>query len=214
MTPPASSKEQDPPQGPPTEPKQRTRPPKKAAEQGRVRIIGGRWRRRFLPIAKLPDLRPTPDRARETIFNWITPKLHGAHCLDLFAGSGVLALEALSRGAHKAVLVENHPQACQNLRKQLHLLDTAKQAKLWEEDVVTWLQHTTSVFDIVFLDPPYTSDLQEDCCALLLQKGILAKKAHLILESDAGAPAPTPKEQLQLQRQDCFGRSRIQLFTF
>ncbi len=174
-----------------------------------MRIIGGRWRRRLLPVEILPGLRPTPDRARETLFNWLGARLPGAHCLDLFAGSGVLGLEALSRGAAAVVLVERHPLLGRRLREQLRRLKAGPQARLWEAEAVAWLRRAPGVFDIVFLDPPYTSGLAGPCCELLLERGLLTPGARLSLESDATAPPPVLPASLQRLRCRCFGRSRL-----
>jgi 16S rRNA (guanine966-N2)-methyltransferase len=110
---------------------------------GFVRIIGGEWRGRRLPVIDLPGLRPTGDRARETLFNWLQPHLRGAHCADLFAGTGVLGLEALSRGAAEVTLVENTPLAVQALRAalvQLQVLGPKSGLHLVETDALKWLQ--------------------------------------------------------------------------
>jgi len=133
-----------------------------------VRIIGGRWRSRRLPVPAAAGLRPTPDRVRETLFNWLAPHLPGARCLDLFAGTGALCLEALSRGARAVVMVERAPNAVAALQRNIATLD-ASGAEVVALDAVEFLTRETVVpFDIVFLDPPFAAvDLIGRCAALL-----------------------------------------------
>lgn len=121
---------------------------------GQIRIIGGQWRSRRLPVLQSRGLRPTPDRVRETLFNWLMPYVPGAHCLDLFAGSGALCLEALSRGAAHVVMVERSPAVAQQLRDNLARLQTSA-AQVQALDALEYLAGTPHLFDIVFLDPPF-----------------------------------------------------------
>ncbi len=130
-----------------------------SARSGRVRLIGGRWRGRRLPVAPVPGLRPTPDRLRETLFNWLAPDLPGARCLDLFAGSGALAFEAVSRGAAEAVLVERSARVARRLAEEIARFDPAA-LRLWTGAALDYLtQPPARPFDIVFLDPPFGSPL-------------------------------------------------------
>jgi 16S rRNA (guanine966-N2)-methyltransferase len=131
-----------------------------------LRIIGGIWRGRRLNFPESAMLRPTPDRVRETLFNWLQPWIAGAHCLDLFAGSGALGLEALSRGAAQVVLLEQDAAVVQALRDNLDKLQ-AQAADLIHTDAVRYLQGPARPFDIVFLDPPFQSDLLKRCFDLL-----------------------------------------------
>lgn len=126
----------------------------------RVRIVGGQWRSRLIAVPKLPGLRPTPDRVRETLFNWLGQDLDGLRCLDLFAGTGVLGFEAASRGAAEVVLVERDPRAAAALRETAHALQ-ATQVEVLRADAVEFARSTTRRFDLVFLDPPYHKDLLE-----------------------------------------------------
>jgi 16S rRNA (guanine966-N2)-methyltransferase len=135
--------------------------------RGSVRIIGGAWRGRRIAFPDLPDLRPTPDRVRETLFNWLQHEVAGARCLDLFAGSGALGLEALSRGAKQLVLVEQDPTAARNLTEQIQRLAAQAQASVLEMDAYKYLLRPAEPFDIVFLDPPFTSDAVSGLAALL-----------------------------------------------
>jgi 16S rRNA (guanine966-N2)-methyltransferase len=120
----------------------------------RVRIVGGQWRSRLLEVAAVPGLRPTPDRVRETLFNWLGQDLDGQHCLDLFAGSGILGFEAASRGAAGVVLVERDTRALDALHNAAKTLQAA-QVEIVRGDAVRFAQTTLRSFDGLFLDPPY-----------------------------------------------------------
>lgn len=151
-----------------------------ATAQGKLRIIGGTWRSRQLPVIDAEGLRPTTDRVRETLFNWLQTDVPGSRCLDLFAGSGALGLEAASRGAAEVVMVEKSPAVFKNLQQNIEKLE-ASQVKLLKQDALDYLQQLTSAtesdgalkfarslnFDIVFLDPPYQSALLQPVIALL-----------------------------------------------
>ncbi len=120
----------------------------------RVRIVGGQWRSRLLEVAAVPGLRPTPDRVRETLFNWLGQDLDGQHCLDLFAGTGILGFEAASRGTAGVVLVEHDARALDALHKAAQALQ-ASQVEIVRGDAVRFARTTPRTFDGVFLDPPY-----------------------------------------------------------
>jgi 16S rRNA (guanine966-N2)-methyltransferase len=152
--------------------------------RNRVRIIGGDWRSRVVVFADAPDLRPTPDRVRETLFNWLRPTLVGAKCLDLFAGSGVLGFEALSRGASAVTALELAPQAIAAIRENIHTLQTDK-FRLEPRDALDWLHVNAQQqrFDVIFLDPPFAENLHEECCRLLAEQQWLARGALIYLES-------------------------------
>lgn len=128
------------------------------AGRNRVRIIGGEWRRRWLDFPAVEGLRPTPDRVRETLFNWLGQELDGMVCLDLFAGSGALGFEAHSRGAARVVMVERDRQAMQALRDNAAKLG-AQRLELHESDALPFLARETRCFDVIFLDPPFHASL-------------------------------------------------------
>ncbi|TYT27268.1 16S rRNA (guanine(966)-N(2))-methyltransferase RsmD [Luteimonas viscosa] len=135
---------------------------------GAVRIIGGRWRGTKLPVADLDGLRPTSDRTRETLFNWLQPALAGARVLDLFAGSGALGFEALSRGAREALLVERDPRLCQTLRASAARLPGGEAATIVQADATSFLgAPLQGRFDIVFVDPPFAAELWDGVLAQL-----------------------------------------------
>lgn len=154
-----------------------------------IRIIGGQWRSRQLEFPDLPGLRPTPDRVRETLFNWLAPIVPGARCLDLFAGSGALGLEALSRGAAEVVFVEQHPLAARALRENLTRLK-ATDAQVEQMEAIAWLRRSGTPFEVVLLDPPFGQGLLEPVCALLETGGWLTATAWVYLEAEASAPPP------------------------
>ena len=156
-----------------------------------MRIIGGDWRSRRLEFPASDGLRPTPDRVRETLFNWLQPWLPGAACLDLFAGSGVLGFEALSRGAGHAVLVEKDTHAAAALRTNIALLQ-AHNAELVQSDALAFLQRAARPFDIVFLDPPYHSDLLAGCCAQLDAGGWIRPGGLIYMEAHGVQDPPLP----------------------
>jgi len=160
------------------------KPKSETASGGRqsLRIIGGQWRSRKISFPDRPQLRPTPDRVRETLFNWLAPIINGARCLDLFAGSGALGIEALSRGADSAVFVETDHDASDCLRQQLALLK-AQHAQVVRSNAMEYLHSTDAHFDIVFVDPPYESQLLVPVCQLLEQRGLLAANARIYLET-------------------------------
>src|SRR6201987_3699494 len=124
-----------------------------AASRNRVRIIGGRWRRRVIRFPPAAQLRPTPDRVRETLFNWIGQRLDGLEALDLFAGSGALGFEALSRGAARVVMVERDRRVAEGLREAARELE-AKAAHVVQGEALAFLARDTASYDVVFLDPP------------------------------------------------------------
>jgi 16S rRNA (guanine966-N2)-methyltransferase len=133
-------------------------PPRRpSAVPHRIRIIGGRHRGRYVRVPDAPELRPTPDRVRETLFNWLGQDLTGAATLDLYAGSGVLTLEAVSRGATLAVAVDRDPARMRALRAMAGTLG-ATGVETHADDALRYLAHETRVFDVVFLDPPFADD--------------------------------------------------------
>lgn len=160
---------------------------------GSIRIIGGRWRGTRLAVPDRPGLRPSSDRVRETLFNWLMPKLAGARVLDLFAGTGVLGLEAVSRGAARAVLVERDASLVRNLREAVDRLSAAPTVEVVQADALAWLPtQTAGTFDLAFVDPPFAGDLWAAALAALPPR--LADDAWLYVESPAGAEPALPPE--------------------
>ncbi|PAU56729.1 16S rRNA (guanine(966)-N(2))-methyltransferase RsmD [Pseudomonas sp. PIC25] len=157
---------------------------KRHGGQGQLRIIGGEWRSRRFAFPDAPGLRPTPDRVRETLFNWLAPYIQGARVLDPFAGSGALYLEALSRGASLALALDLNAEAIASLRRHLDTLNCSA-GQLLQSDALRYLDsQTPTPFDLVFLDPPFNQNLLAPTCTLLEERGWLAKDAWIYTESE------------------------------
>jgi len=172
--------------------------------QNRLRIIGGRWRGRKLDFPDVPGLRPTPDRVRETLFNWLQADVHGARCLDLYAGSGALGLEALSRGASRVVLVDESSAATRQLEANLQRLH-ADDAAVVRMPVQTFLERGPgdARYDLVFLDPPFGQNLLAPTLQWLEEKHWLAPGARVYIESESQLrepPLPAGWELLKEKR--------------
>ncbi|THJ36028.1 16S rRNA (guanine(966)-N(2))-methyltransferase RsmD [Lampropedia aestuarii] len=156
---------------------------KTAGGSGRVRIIGGQWRRTVLPVANKPGLRPTPDRVRETLFNWLGQDLSGLFCLDVFAGSGALGFEAASRNAAQVTLVELDRQVISQLQANAQKLQ-ASNMHIQRGDGLLALQHPPQAgcgWDVIFIDPPYAAQLELP--ALKAALGRLSPEGMVYLES-------------------------------
>jgi 16S rRNA (guanine966-N2)-methyltransferase len=164
-----------------------------AGLRNELRIIGGEWRSRRVQFPPLPQLRPSPDRVRETLFNWLAPIIEGARCLDLFAGSGALGFEAASRGAAFVVLVDREPRVCAALAANVAKLGSQRLEVICE-DAFGYLARARGRFDVAFVDPPFGSGLVENACAALEASGRLAPRARVYLECavQAGSPALPP----------------------
>jgi len=157
-----------------------------------LRIIGGTWRGRKLRFPEIETLRPTPDRVRETLFNWLAPVIEGAKCLDLYAGSGALGFEALSRGASSVVMVDSDARAVARLREHAHTLHTSS-AEIIRADALAYLASAPlGAFDIVFLDPPFRQGLIAPACQALEKHGWLKPGAYVYMEAEADYAPPMP----------------------
>lgn len=182
------------------------------AQANQVRIIGGRHRGRHLHFAPVPGLRPTPDRVRETLFNWLQGEVHGSRCLDLYAGSGALGLEALSRGAGALCAVEHNRAAAARLRENLVLLGEDARAEVVTDEVMRYLGRAPSApFDIVFADPPFADSVLPALCHRLEQGGWLGARAWIYLEQDAKRPWELPPDAWTVHREGVAGQSGYRL---
>ncbi len=177
---------------------------------GRLRIVAGNWRSRLLDIADVPGLRPTSERIRETLFNWLAPHIRGAKCLDLFAGTGALGLEALSRGAASAVFVENSGLAAETLRHNVAVLE-AENAAVVQSDALAYLRKADQPFDIVFVDPPFRAELLGESCGLIDECGVLAEGGFVYLEQDRGQPLPSLPDGWDVLKDKTAGNVRYML---
>ncbi|RDE18984.1 16S rRNA (guanine(966)-N(2))-methyltransferase RsmD [Motiliproteus coralliicola] len=204
---PAASRRRSRPKGPGQSAKAKT-------GQQRLRIIAGRWRGRKLEFADLPGLRPTTDRVRETLFNWLQTQLPGARVLDMFAGSGALGLEALSRGASHLTLVDTAAAAVDQLKQNLRLLDALDDSTLVQASATSWLQQASSEpgYDLVFLDPPYGKGLLADCCEQLNQRQLIRPGGWIYVEAESELqPLPVPANW-RLHRQLKAGQGSCYLY--
>ena len=180
--------------------------------QGQLRIIAGHWRGRKLSFQDREGLRPTPDRVRETLFNWLQADIAGSRCLDLFAGSGALGFEAASRGAKNVLMLERDAVTVAELKENVNRMQ-AKQIKVACTDAIEHLQADSGKFDIVFVDPPYQSDLLVRCCALLEQKHWLANHAKIYLECDAHDELKGLPENWRCEKNKKAGQVGYHLYT-
>jgi 16S rRNA (guanine966-N2)-methyltransferase len=184
---------------------------RRGTARGQLRIIGGTWRGRKLAFDPAPGLRPTPDRVRETLFNWLAPTIQGARCLDLFAGTGALGFEALSRGATTVVFVDTSRRATKAIEKSAQVLDAAG-AIVHCTDAEDYLRAARDEsFDIVFLDPPFADDRLDELCRLIDELGLLAPGARVYLEQDRAKPGITLPEHWQLFKDKTAGNVRYML---
>jgi len=167
------------------------------SSKGRVRIIGGEHRGRRIAVADRPGLRPTPDRVRETLFNWLGQRMDGLTCLDLFAGSGALGFEAASRGAARVVMVENDRTAFSSLENFRNLLN-GKNIDLRFEDAFEYLRRSEQQFDVVFLDPPFGQNALATALERLPAR--LARGARVYVEAPEPVELPAPWRELRAAR--------------
>ncbi len=180
---------------------------KKSSAASSLRIIGGKWRSRLLPVADLPGLRPTTSRVRETLFNWLQNDVPGARCLDCFAGSGALGFEAASRGAASVLMFETQHQAARILNDNIQALQ-ADQVQLRQSDVLSGLNSAakTETFDVVFIDPPFASDYLLKTCELLETQQWLSEHACIYLEMNRKQDLPELPENWNLVKQKKAGQ--------
>lgn len=184
----------------------------KSASSNQVRIIGGEWRGRRLPVIDLPGLRPSGDRCRETLFNWLQAHVPGADCADLFAGSGVLGLEAASRGAGSVVLVEKNSAVVASLERSVDIL-RALTVRVVQSDALAWLSGSAAgSLDIVFVDPPFDEGLGPKVVAAMEESDCLRAGGFAYFETAADGPAVLPPPDWSAFREKTLGSVRMQLF--
>jgi len=185
--------------------------PRGTGGAGQIRIIGGRWRGRKLPVPDSAGLRPTTDRVRETLFNWLAPVLPQARCLDCFAGSGALGLEALSRHAASVTLLELERPVAQQLEKNLQTLGT-RDARVINANTLNWLAAAGEPYDVVFVDPPFRKGLLEQTLQQLEQNGWLADEAMIYVESEVEHGVPPTPASWALHREKIAGQVAYRLY--
>jgi 16S rRNA (guanine966-N2)-methyltransferase len=184
----------------------------RGSPSGRLRIVAGKWRSRLLPVADVEGLRPTSERVRETLFNWLSPHIEGARCLDLFAGTGALGFEALSRGAASVMFVEQSRTAASMLRDNADRLES-KAAEILASDAYAFAarRNRNARMDIVFLDPPFADDRYEELCRLLDEGGWLAPGALVYLEQDRKQSIPALPAGWRVKKEKTAGNVRYSL---
>jgi len=170
-----------------------------------LRIIGGTHRGRRLHFPDAPGLRPTSDRIRETLFNWLTPVIQGARCLDLFAGSGALSFEALSRGAAEVIMIEPSPVVVNQLRSNLSLL-MIECSQVIQTEALSYLDTASDAFDIIFLDPPFDMTILPDCIEKIHSHQLCAPKAHIYIEAPKSMALPQIPDDWQWYRNKSAGQ--------
>ena len=181
---------------------------KRKGSSNRIRIIGGEWRSRQLPFMEVPGLRPTPDRVRETLFNWLQGKIATSRCLDLFAGSGAIGFEALSRYAAEVVLVEKHTKVAQQLRDNLASLkiEGERRATIVNKDAIKYLGEAAEAFDIIFLDPPYRKGLLPKVLQQIVSRSLLSTNGLIYLEHESEEQFDWQQWDLEVLKQSKAGQ--------
>lgn len=170
-----------------------------------LRVIGGQWRGRKLPFPDRPGLRPTGDRVRETLFNWLGPRLQTAKCLDLFAGSGALGIEALSRGAAHCDFVDADREAITAVGDHLNTLDASDNSSVSCDMAERYLRQTEDKWDIVFIDPPFDARLGESILTLLADNQRLAEASRVYFETSRSQPEAVPEGLYDVLREKTAG---------
>ncbi|NRN29369.1 16S rRNA (guanine(966)-N(2))-methyltransferase [Photorhabdus heterorhabditis] len=186
---------------------------KKSQQQskGQIRIIGGKWRSRKLPVPNSPGLRPTTDRVRETLFNWLAPVIQEARCLDCYAGSGALGLEALSRYAAQATFIEYERNVAKQLSANLALLDT-QNTEIINDSALNYLSQPGTPYDVIFLDPPFRQGMLAKTIKLLEEQSWLADKSWIYVEAESESAAADVPDNWQLHREKVAGQVAYRLY--
>lgn len=182
-----------------------------AASKNEIRIIGGRFRSRKLRFPNAEGLRPTPDRVRETLFNWLRDVIEGSRCLDLYAGSGALGFEACSRGAKGTVMVDAHPGVARALRENCALLD-APEIRVIAQNARDYLKGPVEPFDVVFLDPPFRKGWLASATSRLESGGWLSREAFVYVEAEREFDFSVLPSAWQVLRQGVAGDVAYRLY--
>lgn len=185
----------------------------KQKQSNQLRIIGGEWRGRKLDFPDVQSLRPTSDRIRETLFNWLQFDVVGAHCLDLFAGSGALGFEALSRGAASVSFVDEHPKAISQIKSNAEILKTDS-AHCVQANALSFLENLRNdiIYDVVFLDPPFQQEFLPKMIAAMTAGNILKSGSLVYVEMEKQLTLQGMPKNWQLQKDKIAGQVRYMLF--
>ena len=184
----------------------------KSKPSGQFRIIAGEWRGRRVGFPAIDGLRPSTDRVRETLFNWLAPHIKQTRCLDLFAGSGALGLEALSRGAASCDFIDQQSVAVRAIRDHLAVLGAEPRGQAFTQDALTWRQERP--YDIVFVDPPFKTDLVTPALNHLETAGLLAETALVYIEQPQRRGQIEQRQNLTCLREKTAGEVRYQLLAY
>ena len=176
-------------------------------EKGKIRIIGGKWKGKKIYFDLNDDLRPTPDRAKETLFNWLGQDLKKMYCLDLFSGTGALGFEAFSRGAEKVTFVEKNKEYLQKIKNVYLEMSEKADCDFFCAECLEWIQNNNSgtKYDLIFIDPPFNKNLIHDLLAAILEKELLSKNGQLYFEFEKKLELEMP-ESLNLKKKKSLGK--------
>ena len=179
----------------------------KKEKKGEIRIIGGKWKVKKIFFDLIDDLRPTPDRAKETLFNWLGQDLSEMYCLDLFSGTGALGLEAFSRGAKKVTFVEKNKKYLQKIKKVYLEMSEKKDCDFFCSECLEWVKNNNSQtkYDLIFIDPPFNKNLIDDLLTGILEKELLSKGGRIYFEFEKKLNLKIPKS-LNLKKKKNLGR--------
>ena len=179
----------------------------KKEKKGEIRIIGGKWKGKKIYFDLNDDLRPTPDRAKETLFNWLGQDLNKMYCLDLFSGTGALGFEAFSRGAQKVTFVEKNKEYLQKIKKVFLEMNEKADCDFFCAECLEWIQNNSSEtkYDLIFIDPPFNKNLIHDLLAAILEKELLSKNGQIYIEFEKKLDLEIP-ESLTLKKKKSLGK--------
>ncbi len=179
----------------------------KKEKKGEIRIIGGKWKGKKIYFNLNDDLRPTPDRAKETLFNWLGQDLNEMHCLDLFSGTGALGLEALSRGAKKVTFVEKNKDYLQKIKKVYLEMSQKEDCDFYCAECLEWVQNKSSKakYDLIFIDPPFNKNLIDNLLSNILSRELLSESGKIYFEFEKKLDLKIP-ESLDLKKKKSLGK--------
>ena len=179
----------------------------KKGKKGEIRIIGGKWKGKKIYFDLNDDLRPTPDRAKETLFNWLGQDLNKMRCLDLFSGTGALGFEAFSRGAEKVTFVERNKEYLQKIKNVYLEMSEKADCDFFCAECLEWIQNNNSgtKYDLIFIDPPFNKNLIHDLLAAILEKELLSKNGQIYFEFEKKLDLEIP-ESLNLKKKKSLGK--------
>jgi len=183
-------------------------------QNNKVRITGGQLRGRILTFATLDGLRPSGDRSRETLFNWLMPHIAERRVLDAFAGSGILGFEALSRGARKVIFLDQSQKVTTQINQYCQLFNQQAQSQIIQTDTLTWLENCSKSFDLIFLDPPFAADSCQQLLNIIQNQKLLNKNGLIYLEQDKSALPLSESNNWHILKQKEMGQVRLTLISF